>query len=242
MTVNGKPVKVNSDGTLDIDSTTMAATHYVVIATIYENAKYYGSVATREFNITKLASHVNITVDPNETHVYGDKFTIRVENDTVCVVTINGDEYNVTGGVVDVDTTKLPAGDYTVIASIPENAKYLPNTSTLKFSIIKLPSEVSVTIDPNATHYVGDKITIKVENNTVATVTINSKSYSINADGTVDVDTSNFAAGEYRVTASIAENDKYFANQTTVTFKITKYNSTVSVSAKDIEYRCCRRI
>ena len=76
-----------------------------------------------------------------------------------------------------------------------------------------------------------------MENNTAATVTINSKSYAINPDGTVDIDTSKFAAGEYRVTASIAENAKYFANQTTVTFKITKYNSTVKASAKDINYR-----
>lgn len=52
VTVNGKSYNV-TNGKVDIDTTNLAAGKYIVIATIFENGKYYGNITTKTFNITK---------------------------------------------------------------------------------------------------------------------------------------------------------------------------------------------
>jgi len=231
VTINGQKVNVKADGTLDIDSTTLPAGHYVVIATIYENAKYLGNTSTKEFNIIKLNSTVNVTVTPDDVHYVGDSFTIKVANNTVAKVTINGKEYAIlSDGTVDVAVADLAAGEYTVVATTPENAKYYGNESTAKFTIIKKASSVNVTVTPDGVHYVGDSFTIKVANNTVAKVTINGKEYAILSDGTVDVAVADLAAGEYTVVATTPENVKYYGNESNATFTILKIATQVNVT------------
>jgi hypothetical protein len=76
---------------------------------------------------------------------------------------------------------------------------------------------------------VEDIFTINITNGTVVNVTINGEKYSLNADGTVNITTSDLDAGKYIVTATINENEMYFGNSKSLTFEILKYNSTVSI-------------
>ena len=226
VTINGKSVSVNADGTLDINSTSLDAGNYVITATVYENDYYYGITVQKEFNITRLVSHVNITVEPDTVHIVGDNFTIKVFNDTEATVTINGDAYDIVNGTVNIDATALSAGNYTVIASIAESGKYYANSSTLKFSIIKLESHVNITVGSEFVY--GDSFTITVENDTAVNVTINGKAYTV-SDSKVVIDTTVLPAGDYVVIATIYENARYFQSMDTKEFKIIKLNSTVSI-------------
>ena len=134
--------------------------HTVVV---YYNGDVNYTKASNSTNLTvnKWNSEVNITIS-NATYHVGDSFIIKVTNNTFANVTINGKVYAINSdGSVNVTTSDLDAGNYTVTAAIKETYKYFANTSTVKFSIIKYDSKVNVTINQTGIIYVGDNFTIK---------------------------------------------------------------------------------
>lgn len=402
VTINNKAYAVKADGTVDIDTTALDADTYTVVVLNEENDVYKANSTSKSFTIIKKASEVSIDVGAN--YNVGDDFAIEIDNNTIVTVTINDVAYEIKDGKVVVDTTKLVAGEYTVVATIAGDDKYLPSNDTASFKINKLtpsiviaageaiegsdvtvevsvagatgivningenvtladakatttftdllagnmvvnviyygdanylnatnsltvpvkakqnaglvvsagdinvgetatvvivinanvtgkvtidgnevdiadgkgiynisgltagehtvtaifagdkyfkaetanatfkvnklPSQVSVKVNKQQ-YSVGDAFDITVVNNTAAVVTINNNPYEVK-DGKVIIDTSKLAAGEYAVAATIAENDKYLANSSTVTFKVAKVetpaNSTtipVDGSAKE---------
>lgn len=402
VTINNKAYAVKADGTVDIDTTALDADTYTVVVSNEENDVYKANSTSKSFTIVKKASEVSIDVGAN--YNVGDDFAIEIDNNTIVTVTINDVAYEIKDGKVVVDTTKLVAGEYTVVATIAGDGKYLPSNDTASFKINKLtpsiviaageaiegsdvtvevsvagatgivningenvtladakatttftdllagnmvvnviyygdanylnatnsltvpvkakqnaglvvsagdinvgetatvvivinanvtgkvtidgnevdiadgkgiynisgltagehtvtaifagdkyfkaetanatfkvnklPSQVSVKVNKQQ-YSVGDAFDITVVNNTAAVVTINNNPYEVK-DGKVIIDTSKLAAGEYAVAATIAENDKYLANSSTVTFKVAKVetpaNSTtipVDGSAKE---------
>ena len=224
VTVNGVTVELK-DGKYTYNAT-VAGTATIIVRSA-ETDDYYEGFNSTAVTVIKHNSTVSIDEVPN--HFAGDEFNITITNNTSVVATINGKEYPVADGKVVVDTTKLPAGEYTVTATVYENDKYYGNSSTVSFNITKRASSVNITVDSQ--YYVGDIFNITIENNTAVNVTINGKSYLIDTNGNIIIDTSKLPAGEYIVSASVAENDKYFANATSKTFNIVKKASDLTIVA-----------
>jgi len=318
VTINGKQYAVKADGTVDIDTKTLAAGDYIVRATVTENDKYYGNVTTKAFEIVKydaVISDVNIKA-PVVNVAYNNTITVTMGNVTsgTILIGINGTNYsvpinnsiatlsvglpvgkdynvtvyflgddthnpvNVTGGtyevtgknvteitidvesvvvidsrvIVTVNTNSTApltvqvngvnvtlnetnqfvadtsvAGTFTITAVAPENGDYASGFNSTTFTVIKHNSTALIEVDP--VHYVGTEFTINVTSNTTVNVTINGKQYAVNPDGTVVIDTTQLAAGDYIVTATVTENDKYYGNVTNKTFTVIKYNADIDV-------------
>ena len=154
------------------------------------------------FEIIKKNSTVNVTVIPdNGTFFVGENFVINVTNNTVAKVTINGIEYAIlANGHVDIDTTKLLAGNYTVLVTIPENDYYYGNSSSVNFTVDKKKS--NVTVEVGKVYVIGSEFDINVTNSSVVNVTVNGVVYPVK-DGKVVINSTNLSAGKYVVIATI---------------------------------------
>ncbi|WP_298498752.1 hypothetical protein [uncultured Methanobrevibacter sp.] len=232
VTINGKPYGVRADGTVDIDTTALDADTYSIIVSNDETPSYRANSTSKEFTIVKKQGEVAINVGSNYT--VGESFSIVITNNTDVYVTINGDVYSVRAdGSVDVNTTKLPAGEYTVVASIDESGKFKANSTSAKFTISKLDSPIVIDI-PKSEYTALDSFTIKISNVTDVNVTINGKPYAVKADGSVDIDTTALDANTYTVIASNEQTPLYNANSTSKVFTIVKKQSEISISVGPI--------
>jgi uncharacterized protein YegP (UPF0339 family) len=112
----------------------------------YAGDKYFNAAETTvTVKVSKLASSVKVTVDA--THNVGDAFTITVTNSTAATVTVNGKSYAIKAdGTVDIDTTTLTAGNYTVKADIAESDKYLASSDTATFTIVSKKDTIGTVI------------------------------------------------------------------------------------------------
>ncbi|WP_407377634.1 Ig-like domain-containing protein, partial [Methanobrevibacter sp.] len=179
-----------------------------------EDGKFKANSSTAKFTISKYASQVSISV--GESYNVGDDFTIAIVNNTAASVTINGNVYAVKAdGTVDVDTTKLAAGEYTVVASIAENDKYLANSSTATFKLSKVETpanDTTIPVDGAAKESKIPTYSINLPNDATGTltVTIDNKNYTaIVTNGKASVSVPNLPAGNYKVTIAYSGDDKY---------------------------------
>ena len=316
VTINGKSYEIKANGNVNIDTTALDAGEYTVTATVAETDKYYGNSSTATFNVVKYnaviesvvaepmvvfvgqnttitvtmanvtegiitievngqnytvpivnkVAKLNVTLPVgngytvtayylgdrayNATNKTGNTFdvtdkNITVINITVASVVVVDDELIVTldtntnatlnvtvnGKPVTLNATKQfvadtsAAGTYTIVARAIENEYYSNGFNSTTFTVIKHNSTADVVVDP--VHFVGDEFTINVTSNTTIAVTINGKTYEV-VDGTVVIDTTALEAGEYTVVATVTENDKYYGNSSTATFKVVKYNATIT--------------
>ena len=199
---------------------------YPVTAYFLGDYKYNAtSKAGNTFEVTDKNVTI-ITIDVESVVVVDDKVIVTVTTNTTAPlnVTVNGKQVtlNSTGQFV-ADTSV--AGTYNIVARAVENEFYSNGFNSTTFTVIKHNSTVDIAVDP--IHFVGDDFTITVTSNTTVNVTINGKTYAVGADGKVSIDTTALEAGEYTVTATVYENDKYYGNATTATFNIVKYNATI---------------
>ena len=194
-------------------------------------------------NATSKTSEPFFVTDKNVTVIEIESISVVEVDDTLIInfttntdaeleVTVNGEPVTLTNGQFTADTSV--AGTYTVVVRSNETANYSIGYNSTVFKVIKHNSTVDIAVDP--THYVGDDFTIIVTNNTTVNVTINGKSYTVGADGKVSIDTTALPAGEYIVTATVTESDKYYGNTTTKVFNIVKVASKVNVTAENIVY------
>ena len=199
---------------------------YPVTAYFLGDYKYNAtSKAGNTFEVTDKNVTI-ITIDVESVVVVDDKVIVTVTTNTTAPlnVTVNGKQVtlNSTGQFV-ADTSV--AGTYNIVARAVENEFYSNGFNSTTFTVIKHNSTVDIAVDP--IHFVGDDFSITVTSNTTVNVTINGKTYAVGADGKVSIDTTALEAGEYTVTATVYENDKYYGNATTATFNIVKYNATI---------------
>ena len=219
VTVNGVKVELK-DGKYTYNVTEAGIA--TIVVTSDETEDLYAGFNSTTVNVLKHNSTVSI--DPVINHFVGDDFTITVHNNTAVVLKVNGKEYSVVDGKVVIDTTKLPAGEYIVTAYVVENDKYLANSSTIKFNITKRNSSINITV--NDKYEIETDFTIGIENSTAVNVTVNGIVCPV-VDGKVVIDTTALAAGNYTVTATIYESDKYIGNTTSKTFTIFKHNVVI---------------
>ena len=232
-------VIVDGKGTLVVSN--LAAGYYTVVAKFAENDIYLASMDTVRFTVSKLAS--TITVAVGDINV-GDDAVIGIAvpevTSGVASVTVNGKSYNV--AVVDGKGTlvvsNLAAGYYTVVAKFAENDIYLASMDTVRFTVSKLASTITVAVgDIN----VGDDAVIGIAvpevTSGVASVTVNGKSYNVAVvDGKGSLIVSGLAAGSYDVVAKFAETDMYLASENSAKFTVSKLViSSMDVDVKDIK-------
>ena len=173
-----------------------------------------------------------------------------VQNGTINV-TINGQVYtgNVVNGVANITNVVLPdaSGEYTVYYNNKTTKYYWASNGTLTINILA-PGETSVTVTPENI-YVGETehiaftvgpdgvtgtVTIVIVNATSGAEIQKYESVAI-ADGS-PINVTGLAAGDYNVTVTFPGDSYYSASNATATFTVSKNESTVSVTPKDITF------
>ena len=149
VTVNGKEYPV-VDGKVVIDTEDLPAGHYIVTATINENDKYYSNATTKEFDIIKRNSTVNVAVTAT---VVGEDAIINVtipdDATGYVIVNVDGVNYtiNTTGGKGSIAVSGLLNTTHTVHVTYLGDGKYLSSENETTFGIPKVDSSVTVNVD-----------------------------------------------------------------------------------------------
>jgi len=230
---------VDGKGTLTLSN--LIAKSYDVVVKFEGNDVYLPSQDATKFTVSKIVSATNITV--SDINVGDDAvIDIAVSNVTSGVISVRVD--NTVYNVVIVDgkgtlvVSNLAAGYYTVVAKFAENDMYLASMDTVRFTVSKLASTITVAVgDIN----VGDDAVIGIAvpevTSGVASVTVNGKSYNVAVvDGKGSLIVSGLAAGSYDVVAKFAETDMYLASENSAKFTVSKLViSSMDVDVKDIK-------
>jgi len=206
------------------------------VTVTYAGDKWYVfNSTTSQFKVSKVATTVNITVSD---HYVDEAFEIGIENDTAVTVTINGKEYSVADGKVSVPAGELAAGHYIVTATIVENDRYITDSNTKEFNILKRNSTVNASADSIKVGEVA-KITITVPSDIdgVVTVNVNGTNYTLTVKGGIgELEIKDLKAGTYDVNVTYTENAKYLSNSNITTFEVSRWNTPITVNVTDITY------
>ena len=230
---------VDGKGTLTLSN--LIAKSYDVVVKFEGNDVYLPSQDATKFTVSKIVSATNITV--SDINVGDDAvIDIAVSNVTSGVISVRVD--NTVYNVVIVDgkgtlvVSNLAAGYYTVVAKFAENDMYLASMDTVRFTVSKLASTITVNV---SNINVGEDAVISIAvpevTSGVASVTVNGKSYNVAVvDGKGSLIVSGLAAGSYDVVAKFAETDMYLASENSAKFTVSKLViSSMDVDVKDIK-------
>ena len=209
-------------------------------ATIQYNGdnKYGSAKATASFNVTKLESKVDISVD-----------NIEIGKDAVVTVSVtSGATGNVTvvingkSQVVELKDSKatvtienLTAEDYKIEATYNGDAKYLTSSAVYTFNVNKLPSSITVSADDIK---VGEDAVIVASITSGATgnvtFTVGDKTETVwIKDGKATLTVKDLASGNYKINAVYNGDAKYLTSSNSTSFKVSKisgYDIKVNVS------------
>ena len=231
---------INGKGTLTVSN--LAAGTYKVKATYPGDDKYMASNSTvKTLKVNKIPTSIDVefktpvrvgddvvfTVKMNES-VNGTA-RLRVGNKAYSVSLINGvGTYTVSG---------LANDTYDVRASFAGDDKYLRATGEFKtLEVNKIATRLTISLDSPI--FVGDDAVINVVLNrnvtTSVVVTINDTEYVVGLiDGKGTLTASGLAAGNYKVKAIYAGDDKYVASNSSVkTLKVKKIPTSIDVEFK----------
>ncbi|WP_406535443.1 Ig-like domain repeat protein, partial [Methanobrevibacter sp.] len=190
------------------------------VAVKYDGDKnYVVNSTTGQFTVSKVkstlkASGKDITVGKDEV------ITVTVPKDATgrVLVDIDGVGYygNIVNGKAKVVIPELPSGKYTAKVTYEGDDKYLPSTTTAKFTVTKAKTPISATGDEieqgqDAT------VVVKLPSDATGTVTItvDGKKYTAEVkDGKAVFTVLGLSSGDHDVTASYSGDKKYEANDT----------------------------
>ena len=230
VTVNGK-VYTPVDGNYTFVASVVG--NYTIVARSAETDEYYVGFDTTTFVVVKHNSTLDVGVDA--VYYVGDSVEITVYSNSTVNVTVNGKVYDVVGGIVTVPAGDLVAGDYTVAATVYESDKYLANSTTKTFKVIKYESEINVT---TASINVGETAVINITTsnyNGTVIVNINGTNYSVvitNGEGQLKV--SGLGNGTYNINVTSLENAKYLSGTNKTTLTVSKVDSFLNVITRQI--------
>jgi len=140
---------------------------------------------TTKFNVVDKLN-ASIIINAPEIIVIGNKLIFNVTNNTPVIVTIDGVVIPCVDGNYTV--SGLSAGDYTIIARSVETDGVYAGFNSTTFKVVKHNATLEITGITNTTYAIGSDFTITITTNSsnVINVTINGKSYTIDANGVVD--------------------------------------------------------
>jgi predicted outer membrane repeat protein len=214
---------------------------YVVIAT-FSDDKYANNNASTKYYVSKWDTPIVITVE-NETNIHvGDvvKIIVSVPDDVKDNVTIEIDGKSYTnktyGGNAVFYVPGLSYGDKTVVATYEGDNKYVFNSTTADFPVMKYDLTITVT---GINIPVGDVEVITVEVSGDVTrpvlVDVDGQGYYVNiTEGKGTLEITGLDSGFYNITAKYLGDDKYNGAKANNSFIVSKVPSTVTVTAEDI--------
>ena len=227
---------VDGKGTLTLSG--LASGSYDVVAKFNGDDKYLASEDSAKFNVTKLASTIDIAVDNIKV---GEDAVISVAlpDDATGEVTIivNGKNYTVMTkyGMASVTISGLASGSYDVVAKFNGDDKYLASEDSAKFNVTKLASTIDIAVDNIK---VGEDAVISValpdDATGEVTIIVNGKNYTVMTKyGMASVTISDLANGTYSVDAFYNGDDIYAPIKNSTAFTVSKvsdYNMTVDIA------------
>ena len=190
------------------------------VAVKYSGDKnYVENSTTGQFTVSKVESTVSAT--SKDISVGKDEvIVVTVPDDATgrVLVDIDGVGYygTIVNGKARVVIPELPSGKYTAKVTYEGDDKYLPSTTTTKFTVTKVKTPISATGDEieqgqDAT------VVVKLPSDATGTVTItvDGKKYTAEVkDGKAVFTVPGLSSGDHRVTASYSGDKKYEANDT----------------------------
>ena len=232
VTVNGN---ATIKGKLEIGNNT--------VSVVYEgNENYTGSESGRIIEIVKITT--DLTVEATPEVVVGKNTTIIVTMTNVTsgkvIIEVNGYNYTVdinSSGVAKL-VVALPVGEYTAHAYyLGDDQHEASDNISNRFTVLNKTAPV-VTIDDVHDIEIDTNLTFTVTTNSNATlvVKVNGVVVEVGADGKYHFNGT--VAQLYNITASVAENDYYFAASNSTTFVAYKHASEIAsvVAAPEIVF------
>ena len=231
VTINGKTCELDEDGKVVVDTTALTAGEYVVTATVAENNKYYGNTTSKEFNILKADSTVNVTA---ESVVYGNdtEIIVKVPANQTGTVTINVNNKNYTVGIENGEAKltipKLNVGDYTVKVVYAGNNVFNPSNNTTSFSVTPADLTASVTAR-NITVSDNSTFTVDVNSDFKGNVSITVDGVTYNGTVKSVIQMANLTAGNKTATVTFYGDGNYNDLTLDVNFTVSKLDPTIRV-------------
>ena len=206
--------------------------NYTITVESAETGMYYAGFNSTTFEAVKSDAAVDIKV--NATYYVDESFEIEITNDTIVNVTINGKEYPVVNGKVQV--TGLPAGEYIITATIKESDIFNANSKTKVFNIIKYNSTINVSTNSIKVDDVAViNITVPSDIDGTVKVNINGTNYTVDiAGGNGSLEIKDLKAGTYTINVTYIENGKYLTSSKGTTLEVSKRESSVTVKVDNI--------
>ena len=229
---------LKNNATLIISEITFTPTtsgNYTIVVESKETEMYYAGFNSTTFEVIKCDAPVDIIV--GESYYVGDSFNITIVNETTAVVTINGVNYTVENGKIIIPAYMLPAGHYIVTATINGDNKYLYNSTTKEFDILRYNSTVNVTINPiNVGDVAVIEITVPDDIDATVKVNVNGTIYWVDiVGGTGSLEVKGLKAGTYPVNVTYLENDRYLSSfNDSARIIVSKVVSSVTVNVNNI--------
>ena len=249
VTINGAEYQI-SEGRVLVDTATLSAGKYTVIARIPESAMFNATEKAMTFTITRKSVGVtietsNIFVDENET------VTVRLNESIACNVTVQiatlelGGNFtdpvdkfsrnytvSVLNGVGSISIPDLLPGYYTATAYFNINENYWPaNVSTI-FTVSKYDLNVSADFSN-----VDKTITITPASDITGNVTfiVDGKSYFIDSQGRT-IDLSALTSGNYTCNISYGGDERYNMYSNSIKIIVSRKVAEMTVNVSNINY------
>ncbi|SDA73100.1 Ig-like domain repeat protein, partial [Methanobrevibacter millerae] len=206
VTINGKSYPVNNKQVV-IDR--IAAGDYTIIAVLAGDGNYTAATNSTTFKVEKAGTSVSI--DVKSVNVVDDTIviTLTTVNSTDLTVTVNGEVKVVSDNKITIYNAE--AGDYVVNAILAGNENYTDSTDNATFVVNKLTPvvdvvDVTVVVDHDAVI----NVTGSADRNANLVVNINGVDYAVNmTNGNASLTVKGLSVGNYTVTVTYLENDKY---------------------------------
>ena len=231
---------VDGKGTLTLSG--LASGSYDVVAKFNGDDKYLASEDSAKFNVTKLASTIDIAVDNIKV---GENAVISValpEDATgEVIISVNGKNYTVMTkyGMANVTISDLANGTYSVDAFYNGDDIYAPIKNSTAFTVSKV-SDYNMTVDI-ADIVKGENATITVsvpEDGTGSViVTINGTDYKGTVvNGTAKVIIPGLDEGSYKVVTFYTGDNKYDSMVVNGTITVNKNTRTTLIMDDVVKY------
>lgn len=231
-----------------INSTTITldnldAGNYTIVATNEENEMYYGYVANETFEISKIASSIELSHIDDFTYGNVSEVEINVINRTAVEIVIrNSTDDIVYNESIEGNNFTLPVlatGNYTIVATNLETKNINGSNYTQNFTIYKGNSSIDV-INYTESFAYGGALVVNFTKENV----INIEAAIVDSSGNIiyignltddEVANGNFtydnftAVGNYTLTLTNYDNENASGCVASVNFTVIKSNSTVNV-------------
>ncbi len=229
---------VIKNGIAKLELENLASGNYNVTVLFYGNDKYLSSTANSSFTVSHESNFIftaNATVDSEANVVIG----ITLPDDVSGEVKVEIDGKNYTGLVVNgkgsATIVNLPGKEYVGTVYFDGNDKYEASTTTVEFTITKVPSNMRLEY---STIYVGDDAVITVYLPDAATgnvtISINNKTEKV-VNGTATFIIPGLEHGIYPFEVNYTGDGRYLSAQRSGELVVNVLtNHTLVVTAEDI--------